>query len=109
MSNTNQLSEKGRRLQVVEIAGENIEKFFTGEMTIIEGLPDDAALYKFWEEPARDVYCFAFESEEFPVLNEGEKIPVVDISVVQRRVNNSTHWVCPNCFDTHTNGDIIKE
>lgn len=107
MDTSNQ--KRGKRLGCVVVTGENIEKYFTGDMTIVEGLPDDARLVDTWNEPARQRYVFMFESDEFPVVPEGETVPEVDISVVERRVNNCTHWVCPNCLDTHTNGDVKRE
>lgn len=97
---------KNRRVQVVEIHGEKMNELFRGDMTIIEGLPDDAELVKTWDEPARQVHSFLFESEEFPVVEQGEEAPVADIVVAERRVNQATHWVCPNCHDTLENGDV---
>jgi len=95
------------RVQIVEVMAENINDFFRGNFTVIEGLPDDAELVDTWDEPRRDVYCFMFESEEFPVVAEGEEAPTAQISVAQRRVNTSKYWVCPNCHDVLENGDVL--
>lgn len=97
-----------KRVQIVEIYGEDIEDFFAGNMTVIEGLPDDIELVQTWDEPAKQCYCFMFKSEEFPVVEEGEKAPRAEITIAQRRVNQSTHWVCQNCHETHENGDVVR-
>jgi hypothetical protein len=98
-----------RRVQIVEVYGENINELFRGGLTVIEGLPDDAELVKTWDEPAREVYCFMFESEEFPIVDNGESAPVADITVAQRRVNTKTHWVCPNCTEVTESGDVVYD
>lgn len=98
-----------RRVQIVEIDSESIDDFFRGNLTVIEGLPDDATLVRTWDEPAKQVYCFMFESEEFPTVGEGEAAPTTEITVAQRRVNSSTHWVCPNCTDVVESGDVRCE
>lgn len=100
------MSEK--RVQIVEVFGENIEDFFSGDFTVIEGLPDDIELVQMWDEPPRQCFCFMFESEEFPVVEEGAEPPRHDIVVAKRRVNESTHWVCDNCHETHENGDVLR-
>lgn len=96
-----------KRVQIVEINEESINEFFRGDFAVIEGLPDDATLVRTWDEPARQTFCFMFESEEFPVVEEGAEAPVVDIAVARRRVNQSRYHVCPNCFDTLENGDVV--
>lgn len=98
-----------RRLMQVPIYGEEISDFFTGDLTCVEGLPDDITLKRTYEDPRRQAYVFIFESEEFPVVEEGEEIPETDIVTVRRRVNSSTHWVCGNCHETHDNGDIVTD
>lgn len=98
-----------KRVQTVEINGENIEEYFTGEIAVIEGLPDDATLVQTWAEPARQTHCFMFESEEFPAVEEGKEPPRADITVAQRRVNTSDYWICPNCTETLENGDVRCE
>lgn len=98
-----------KRVQIVEIRAENINDFFRGNFTVIEGLPDDADLVRTWEEPARRTFCFMFESEEFPTVEEGAEPPRVDLSIAQRRVNTASHWVCPNCNDVLENGDVRCE
>lgn len=100
---------RGKRLRRVEIRGERIEDYFTGDMTVIEALPDDSRLVDMWNDPRRQTYNLVFESEEFPVVAEGAEIPEADILVAERRCNNVTHWVCPNCFETHENGDVIQQ
>jgi len=98
-----------KRVKIVEIAGERIEEYFAGNMTVIEGLPDDITLVRTWEEPARNTFCFMFESEQFPVIEEGENVPKEEIVVSERRVNTYTHYVCPNCHDVLDNGDVVSE
>jgi hypothetical protein len=95
-----------KRVQIVEVTDENIGQLFRGNMAVIEGLPEDAELVRTWDEPARQTYCFMFESEEFPTVEQGEKTPEADIAVAQRRINVSDYWVCPNCFETLENGDV---
>lgn len=95
-----------RRVQIVEIQGDQIEKYFTGEMTVIEGLPDDASLVKTWDEPARQTYCFMFESDEFNEVEQGAEAPRAELAIAERRVNAKDHWVCPNCHDVLENGDV---
>ena len=99
---------KEKRVQIVEVDGEHLTDFFRGNFTVIEGLPDDATLERTWEEPARHTYCFMFESEEFPVVEEGKEPPRTNIVTVKRRVNQSTHWVCQECHNTLDNGDLRK-
>lgn len=94
------------RVQIVEIRERSIDEYFRGNMAVIEGLPDDATLQRTWQEPARQTFCFLFESEEFPVVEEGEEPPRADIVVAQRRVNTSDYWVCPNCTESLENGDV---
>jgi len=98
-----------KRVKIVEVMDENIGKLFRGGISVISGLPDDAELIRTWEEPHRRVFCFMFESEEFPPVEEGEEPPKEDIVVAERRVNTSSHWVCPNCTEVVENGDVIGE
>jgi len=95
-----------KRVQIVEVRHESITPLFTGDMAVVEGLPDDAELMRTWEEPARQTFCFMFESEEFPAVEEGAEPPKNEIVVAERRVNTATHYVCPNCHDTLDNGDV---
>lgn len=99
---------KEKRLQKVVIPSEAIEDFFRGDRMIIEGVPDDADLVETWDEPARQTYNFVFESDEFPVVPQGEEIPEVDITSVQRRCNSTRYFICPNCQNTIENGDIKR-
>lgn len=100
------MSEK--RVQIVEVFGPDIEEFFKGDFTVIEGLPDDISLVRTWNEPHRQCFCFMFESEEFPVVEEGAEPPKAEIVTAKRRVNRSTHWVCDNCHETLDNGDVVR-
>lgn len=102
------MSGRGKRVQIVEIFGEDVEDFFAGDLTVIEGLPDDISLVRTWDEPARQCFCFMFESEEFPVVEEGAEPPRAEVTVARRRVNQSTHWVCQNCNEVHENGDVVR-
>lgn len=95
-----------KRVQIVEVRSENINDLFRGDIAVVEGLPDDATLVKTWDEPARQTYCFMFESEEFPTVEQGAEPPIADITVAQRRVNTTDYWVCPNCHDVLENGDV---
>jgi len=97
---------KEKRVQIVEVHEENIGDFFRGNFTVIEGLPDDAELIRTWQDHPRQTFCFMFKSDEFPVVEEGEKAPVADIVVAERRVNSKDWHVCPNCMDTIENGDV---
>lgn len=101
------MSRDGKRIQVVEIPSENIEEYFSGDMAVIEGLPDDIELYRTWDDAARQTYCFAFQSEEFPVVPQGEEPPRAEIVVAERRVNRKDYWVCPTCNETVQNGDVV--
>lgn len=98
-----------RRVQVVEVYGENINELFRGDLTVIEGLPDDAELVRTWDEPARDVYCFMFESDQFPKVEQGKSAPTANITVAQRRVNTASHWVCRNCHEVTESGDVVTD
>lgn len=95
-----------KRVQIVELRAECIDEYFRGNMAVIEGLPDDATLKRTWEEPARQTYCFMFESDQFPTVEEGAEPPRADLVVAQRRVNTTDYWVCPNCNETLENGDV---
>lgn len=95
-----------KRVQIVEVRAENIDDFFRGDCAIIEGLPDDATLKQTWDEPARQTYCFMFESEEFPQVEPGAEPPRVNLAIAKRRVNTADYWVCPNCHETLENGDV---
>lgn len=95
-----------RRVQRVTVPSESIEEYFRGDRMIIEGVPDDADLVRTYDDPARMTFNFIFESEEFPVVEEGGEMPELEIAAVKRRCNVKDYIVCPTCHETINNGDV---
>lgn len=72
-----------RRLGRVRLNDELIEPLFRGDLTVIEGLPDDARYRRMYEDPVHGCTWFVFKSREFEPLDEGDEIPVVDVTVAK--------------------------
>jgi len=95
-----------KRVRQVIFPKEQFTELVKGNSAVIEGLPDDIDMVNVWEQPSTQTYHFAFESEQFPRIEEGTEIPEANITTVHRRLNNSEWYMCPNCHETHKNGDI---
>lgn len=74
-----------KRLKRVPIDAHCIADLFAGDLTIVTGFPDDVTIDRVYEEPATQQYFFILSSEKFPVVEEGQEIPIEQPKVATRR------------------------
>ena len=73
---------KGKGQQIVRITTEFLQDIMVSGARFETNLPDDARLIGFMEpHNSRWNYWLKFESSEWDELNEGEKIPFVDVQI----------------------------
>jgi hypothetical protein len=68
-----------RQVKRIVIGREVLLDIFNPQTRCVNGLPDDATLVKWWNDPARDSFEIMIQSETFPPVEEGEKAPEYDI------------------------------
>lgn len=76
-------ADNSRRIRRVRATKDCIEALFRGEMAVVAGMPDDATMEDFHYDPSRDELQFVFSSDEWPEIDEGAKIPLVQAHVIQ--------------------------
>ena len=70
-------NEKGQR--IVELTPELLEDFLVRGGRIKTDLPEDARLTSLWVDDVAWNYMLKFESSEWETMNEGERIPTIEV------------------------------
>lgn len=65
------------RLVRVTLREEDVQPLFTGQIAVVDRLPEDAKLVDTFKEPERRSFSFVFRHESFDEVPEGEVIPEV--------------------------------
>lgn len=88
------MNDSEKRIKGVRMTREVINPVFRGDVAVMCGLPDDADFKRFYRDGTRDMLVFVFESDEFDVVKEGDKIPYKDAYTrsVDSDVRKRTHW-----------------
>lgn len=88
------MNDNEKRVKAVEMTREIVNPLFRGDLAMMCGLPDDATFKRFYRDGERDMLLFVFESEEFDIVEEGERIPHKQAYArsVDADVRNNTNW-----------------
>lgn len=65
-----------KRLVRIRVTREWATNLFRGDVGIVAGLPDDVTIDNIYANEALDTIVFTLHSDSFPVVGEGQEIPI---------------------------------
>jgi hypothetical protein len=77
---TDGASEK--RVRLVRLTGQALERIFTEKISVVGGMPDDATVHRINYNASDDTLDIVFESSEWEVVAEGDDMPVHAVQIV---------------------------